>query len=57
MSNLFEQYKQVHAHTETDNVFQDVWDGENVTDNALKKDGSLGLILYQDAFEVVNPLG
>lgn len=55
--SVFEQYKQVHAHTETDNVLQDVWDGENVTENTLKKDGSLGLILYQDAFEVVNPLG
>lgn len=50
--SVFEQYKQVHAHTETDNVFQDVWDGENVTNNTLKKYGSLGLILYQDVLAV-----
>lgn len=53
--SVFDQYKEVHAHAETENIFQDVWDGENVTGNTLKKDGSLGLILYQNAFEVVNP--
>ncbi|RXN37652.1 Interferon-induced 44 [Labeo rohita] len=37
----------------------DVWDGSNVDDNVLLKDDtdSLALILYEDAFEVANPLG
>lgn len=35
-----------------------MWDGENVTENSFQIDGSsLCLILYQDAFEVANPLG
>lgn len=35
-----------------------MWDGENVTENLVHTErSSLGLILYQDAFEVVNPLG
>lgn len=46
-----EQYNQVHDHAQTKDVFQDVWDGKNVTENACKTEGSpLGLILYQDAF-------
>lgn len=34
-----------------------MWDGENITENPLQTEGSLHLVLYQDAFEVVNPLG
>ena len=48
-----------HSRPSTSNVFTDVWDGQNSTDNVLLKteSTSLALILYQDAFEVVNPLG
>lgn len=43
----------------TDHVYQDVRDGEGVQSNQLLKTEppSVGLIRYQDAFEVVNPLG
>lgn len=54
-----EQYNQVHSRVPSMDVFQDVWDGTNIKENLLLKaeESSLGLILYQDAFEVVNPLG
>ncbi|KAG9281964.1 hypothetical protein AMEX_G546, partial [Astyanax mexicanus] len=54
------QYAESHSRLSTNNnVLEDIWDGQNATDNALFKSDtpSLALILYQDAFEVVNPLG
>lgn len=53
-----EQYRDVHSHVPLKDILKDVWGGENVTANMHKIDkSSLGLILYQDSFEVVNPLG
>ena len=54
-----EQYNQVHSGVPSEDVIRDVWDGTNMRENLLFKTeaSSLGLILYQDAFEVVNPLG
>lgn len=65
LSALFEseafkmQYDKAHSRLSTQDVFEDVWDGHNTADNVLFKSdtSSLALILYQDAFEVVNPLG
>lgn len=53
------QHAQVHGRVQNKDIIQDVWDGQTVSDNPLFKaeTSSLGLILYQDAFEVVNPLG
>lgn len=58
-SSVREQYHQSKNHTSTNMVVEDVADGRNVKENALLKDNpsSLSIILYQDAFEVVNPLG
>ncbi|KAL2083090.1 hypothetical protein ACEWY4_020863 [Coilia grayii] len=54
-----EQYKQMHSSSGSKDVLKDVWDGKNMAENELfhTEGSSLGLILYQDAFEVVNPLG
>ncbi|KAK0144953.1 hypothetical protein N1851_016149 [Merluccius polli] len=54
-----EQYAATRLQPSTDNVYQDVRDGEGVQSNVLFKTdpSSVGLILYQDSFEVVNPLG
>lgn len=43
----------------SDGVFRDVWDGKVFKENLLfmHEPESLPLILYQDAFEVVNPIG
>ena len=54
--------QQVHVHkppTRLPDTLEDIWDGSNVAENALFQSDpkSLGLILYQDAFEVANPLG
>ncbi len=65
LTSLFEseafkkQYEKVHSRLSTRDILEDVWDGQNFTDNVLLKTetSSLALILYQDAFEVVNPLG
>lgn len=45
--------------TRLPDTLEDIWDGSNVAENALFQSDpkSLGLILYQDAFEVANPLG
>lgn len=45
--------------TRPKDTLEDIWDGSNVAENALFQSDpkSLGLILYQDAFEVANPLG
>nr|XP_054599285.1 uncharacterized protein LOC129163948 [Nothobranchius furzeri] len=54
-----EQYKQSKLHQSKDMLLEDVSDGQNVKDNLLLQQypSSLSLMLYQDAFEVVNPLG
>lgn len=54
-----EQYKQSKLRRSPDMVLEDVSDSQNVKDNALLQHypSFLSLILYQDAFEVVNPLG
>ena len=57
--SLREQYTLTCLQPSTDAVYQDVKDGEGFQSNPMLKadPSSLGLILYQDAFEVVNPLG
>lgn len=57
--SLHEQYTVTCLQPSTDGVYQDVKDGEGFQSNPMLKadPSSLGLILYQDAFEVVNPLG
>lgn len=65
LSALFEsedfkkQYELSHSRLLNNDVFEDIWDGHNIANNALFKTdkSSLAFILYQDAFEVVNPLG
>ena len=54
-----EQYKQVHSNVHSKDVLQNVWDGRNIAENVFfqTQSSSLCLTLYQDAFEVVNPLG
>lgn len=58
--------EQVHSHKQQmrsydrpKDILEDVWDGINMASNPLfqSDDKALGLILYQDAFEVANPLG
>lgn len=52
------KYKEIHSRNQLDNSLEDVWDGENITKNLAQTErSSLGLILYQHSFEVVNPLG
>ncbi|KAL0152015.1 hypothetical protein M9458_052681, partial [Cirrhinus mrigala] len=53
------QYEQSHSRQPNKDVFEDIWDGRNIANNALfqKDKSSMALVLYQDAFEVVNPLG
>ncbi|XP_036442670.1 uncharacterized protein LOC118819121 [Colossoma macropomum] len=57
--SVWKQYKNVHSHVTDPDILQDIWDGEVVLQNELfqTKGSSLALILYQDSFEVVNPLG
>lgn len=57
--SVIEQHKNSQSTIKANYVLSDVWDGSNVDDNVLLKDDtdSLALILYQDAFEVANPLG
>lgn len=58
-SSVRDQYYQSKNYTSTNLVVKDVADGKNVKENALLKGtpSSLSIIFYQDAFEVVNPLG
>lgn len=53
------QYELSHSRPPNKDVFEDIWDGHNIASNAsFKADkSSMALILYQDVFEVVNPLG
>lgn len=39
------------------NVYSDIKDGDIITKNPFFNDGALQVILFQDAFEVCNPLG
>lgn len=57
--SLHEQYTMTRVQPSTDAVYQDVKDLEGFQSNPMLKadPSSLGLILYQDAFEVVDPLG
>lgn len=54
-----EQYKQIHSKISSKDILRDVWDGRNIAENVFFQTecSSLGLILYQDSLEVVNPLG
>lgn len=54
-----EQLQQIKPRAQSENIIQDLWDGTNIKENLLLKHtaSSLGIILYQDSFEVVNPLG
>lgn len=54
-----ERHSYTHLQVYNKHVLKDIWDGKVVAENALFKSDpmSLGLILYQDSFEVVNPLG
>ncbi len=57
-SSVKEQCSQSRCHNSGDMVLEDVMDGQHVKENSLlKSTSSLSLILYQDAFEVTNPLG
>ena len=57
--SVMEQLQQAKTRVQPDNVLQDVWDGTIIEKNLLLNHmaPSLGVILYQDSFEVVNPLG
>lgn len=57
--SVCEQYATTHSQPPSENVYQDVRDGAGVQGNLLfqTEPSSLGIILYQDSFEVVNPLG
>lgn len=56
---MHDHKQQMFSPTRPTDTLEDIWDGSNVAENALFKSDrkSLGLILYQDAFEVANPLG
>lgn len=57
-STVNDQYAQSKLHVHSDMVLNDVNDGKNFKQNAiLQESASLSVILYLDAFEVVNPLG
>lgn len=56
--SVWKQYREVHSRVQVKDIFEDVWDSEIITKNLAQTErSSLGLILYQDSFEVVNPLG
>ncbi len=54
-----DQYEHMHSQTAENGLFRDLKDGKNFSENSLFQadPSSLGLIIYQDSFEVVNPLG
>lgn len=54
-----EHHKQMYYSVPRNDVFRDVWDGNSMRANSLLKNepSSFGIILYQDALEVANPLG
>ncbi len=53
-----EKLHQIRSRVQSNYVFQDLWDGTKIKNNLLLKDttSSIGIILYQDSFEVANPL-
>ena len=59
----FESVREQHAMTKSqlleNDILTDVYDGTNMQKNELFKSdkSAISVILYQDAFEVVNPLG
>lgn len=57
--SIQEHYAATCSQTSSEGIFQDIIVGKAAQCNPLHKmePSSLGLILYQDAFEVVNPLG
>lgn len=57
--SMQEQYAATRSKQSSEGIFQDVNDGKGAQCNPLFKaePSSLGFMLYQDAFEVVNPLG
>lgn len=57
--SVMEQLQQAKTRVQPENVLQDVWDGAIIEKNLLLNHTAplLGVILYQDSFEVVNPLG
>jgi len=54
-----EQYNQSKMLDSVDKVMEDIKDGTCIKQNAIfhEHPSSLSIMLYQDAFEVVNPLG
>ncbi len=54
-----EQHTALLQEAHVDHVFHDVTDGKAFKENDLFKDAtnSINILLYQDAFEIVNPLG
>lgn len=54
-----EQLQQIKPQAQPENIIQDLWDGTDIKENLLLKHtaSSLGIILCQDSFEIVNPLG
>lgn len=56
--SVLEQRQQAKIRVQPENVLQDVWDGAIIKNLLLNHTAPLlGVILYQDSFEVVNPLG
>lgn len=57
--SVIEQHENTRSEVRAKYILCDVWDGRNTEGNVLFKadTDSLALILYQDAFEVANPLG
>ena len=53
------QYSETHSRVSSDEVYEDICDGSTFKCNQFYIDNpsALRIILYQDAFEVVNPLG
>lgn len=58
-ASIREQHRSTHLDIREKDVYEDIWDGSLITQNALLKTDplSVSLIMYQDSFEVVNPFG
>lgn len=58
-STVRDQYTQSKHYVQADMVLNDVCDGKSAISNALicESPSAVSLILYQDSFEVTNPLG
>lgn len=57
--SVIEQHNNSRSEVRAKDILSDIWDGNNIDENMLFKTDkdSLALILYEDAFEVANPLG